>query len=82
MIGRVSERRATSTNPAFRNAIGDRRVLVARKAQVNEPLAVEQACRFFEQRDPFAVVLEQLVVRSNGGRGSSLGLDVRKTAEW
>ena len=49
--------------PSLGQTINDLGVLMAREAEVDEPLAVEHPRRFLQQRYPPPVVLDQVVVR-------------------
>jgi len=50
------------TFPPLRHAIDDAGVLVAREAKADEPLAMQQPRRFFQQRHPVEIVFNQVVV--------------------
>ena len=62
--------------PSFRVIVHDSCVFVTRKAEMNEPLPVEQPCRSFQQLNPTSVVLDQIIVGGKDGYDSFLFINV------
>ena len=55
------------SRPSLGYAVGDGYSFVARKAEADEPLLVEHPGRLFQQPNPSAVVLDQVVVCAEYG---------------
>src|SRR5262245_16106015 len=65
--------------PAFRHAVDDAGMLVARKAEADEPFPIKLSHRFFQQFHPPPVILDQVVVRGEDIRDLLLSLRIRAT---